>query len=337
MKLDGFIFRFDDEKYDSGYPAQHVAQDAGNIFLETGRSVGHRINPPEKSIINQNITVISQCQFISLGASEISKNALQITLYLATKFKAEVYIACISPTTEELVISEKLVNEAVKLLESEQISVIGSCGIGRPSEHILELSEEFNPNLIVMPIPYGERAETFDIESLGATVDLVMRKCRFPILLVRKPKFKSSELTKNMFLIIDKMENIKAAEFALTLGEKGSKLKLFSVTEKETVEKVEVLAEFLTVSEIGKGIIERVHKREIQSLINGIVDESKIRGIIIERMHLVGNRLKLILEEIKHEHTIIVLSARLEEGNFLGSEVENLVKFSKIPILLVKI
>jgi len=97
-----------------------------------------------------------------IEASEINENALQITLNLAKRFQAEVYVVCIAPTSEELAISEKLVDKAQKLIRSENISVIGSCDVGRPSEHILGLSEGFNPSLMVIPIPYGERTEAFD-------------------------------------------------------------------------------------------------------------------------------------------------------------------------------
>jgi nucleotide-binding universal stress UspA family protein len=269
-------------------------------------------------------------------ASEISENAIRITLNFAIKYIAEVYIACIAPTEKELRESEKLVNETVKLFESKNISVIGSCSIGYPSEHILELSDDFDPSLIVLPIPYGERAETFDIESLGATVDLVIRKSPFPILLVRKPKFKPSEIAKNMLLVVNKIENVKAPEFALRMGERGSKIKLLSITEKETVEKVQDLVQ-TTRSEFGKEILENIHKNEIQPLIHEILNEAKIRGIDVKRVHLVGNRVKLTLEEAEKKHTMILLSASLIDQQIFVTEVENVARFSKIPILILKI
>lgn len=269
-------------------------------------------------------------------ASEITENAVQITMNLAIKFQAEVYIACIAPTAEELVDSEKLVNETVKLLESQNVSVIGGCGVGYPSEHILGLSEDFNPDLIVMPILYGERSENFDIESLGTTVDLVIRKSPFPILLVRKPKFKPIDLTKNILIIVDKAQNIRAAEFVLSLVKRGTKLKLLSITEKEAAKKVNDLAQTIDSSELGKGTLEHVHKKEIQPLINGIIDEAKTRGIELKRIHLIGNRTKVILDEIKDKHTMIVISASLLEGKIFGHEVENIARFSKIPTLIVK-
>jgi len=271
-----------------------------------------------------------------MDASEISEHAIQITLGLAMRFRAKVYIVCIAPSSKELSVSERLINEAVKLLESLNVSVIGVCGIGRPSEHILELSREFNPSLIVMSIPYGERFETFDIESLGATGDLVLRKSPFPILFVRKPRYKPKDVTKNMLVILDKMEHLRAAEFALTLAERGSNIKLLSIVEKETVEKVKDLVQTFTDSEIRLAVLEDIHKREIQPLIAVMVDEAKTRGFDFERIYRVGKRVKIILGELKHKHTIILASSSLVEGDILDSEVENLVRFSKIPVLIVK-
>jgi nucleotide-binding universal stress UspA family protein len=271
-----------------------------------------------------------------LDASEISENAIQITVALAMRFRAEVYIACIAPSSEELKVSERLTNESVERLESLNVSVIGGCTIGRPSEHILELSKHFNPSLIVMPIPYGERSETFDIESLGATVDLIIRKSPFPILFVRKPIYKPKDIAKNILVIIDKLQHLRGAEVALTLGERGSTIKLLSITEKEKVETAKVLAQTIVDSEIGAGVLENAHKLEIQPLISVMNDEAKTRGINLERIHHVGNRVKMILNELKYKHTIIVASTSLIGGNILDSEVENLVRFSKIPVLIVK-
>ena len=157
-----------------------------------------------------------------------------------------------------------------------------------------------------------------------------------PILLVRRPKFKPSRLTKYVVLLIDKMENTKAAELALSLVERGSKLEVLSVTEKETVEKVENLTEVLTDSEIEEGTLESLHKKEIQSLIRGIAEEAQTRGIIIERTHLLSNKIEAVLEEVKHKHTMIVVHTTITQGKILTSEAENLARFSKIPVLIVK-
>ncbi|MBT8172334.1 universal stress protein [Candidatus Bathyarchaeota archaeon] len=305
--------------------------------------VDEKIRVFEQAIVNEEIELnppTIKKIFLAIDshekASNVSENATEITLNLAIRFKAEVYIACIAPTEEELAVSEKLVNEVVKLFESKKVPVIGSCGIGSASEHILGLSEKFDPSLIIMQIPYGERVETFDIESIGATVDLVIRNCSFPILLVRKPEFKASDITQNILLLVSKKENIKAAELALSLGAKGSKLKLLSITKKETVEKVENLVQTISRFELGKGVLEHIHKKEVQPLVNKIIDEAKNRGIKVERIHLIGDRIKITLELSKDKHTMMVLSHEIGERNILESEVENLIKLSKIPTLIVK-
>jgi len=77
-------------------------------------------------------------------------------------------------------------------------------------------------------------------------------------------------------------------------------------------------------------------KMEIQPLIKIIVDGAKAHGIDVERIFQVGTRAKLTLDELKYNHTLIVLSTSLVDGNILDSEVENLVRFSKIPVLIVK-
>ena len=307
------------------------------------KKIDEKIRAFEKAIITKEIELnpenIAKI-FLAIdshdNASEISKNAIKIALNIAIRFQAEVYIACISPTNEELKISEKLVEDNIKLFESKKISVTGSCSLGRPSEHIIELSLKFNPDLIIMTIPYGERTESFDIETLGSTVDLVIRKSSFPILLVRKPVFNAKDITKNILLVINKKENVKATEFALTLVEKGSKIKILSITEKQIAEKIENIVQTISKTDLEKETIKQVHKEEFQNLIYKISEKLKNQGIKIERIHLFGNWVKLILEEMKQNHTIIVLSTDAVENDFLVSEVENVVKRSKIPALIVK-
>jgi nucleotide-binding universal stress UspA family protein len=269
-------------------------------------------------------------------ATEINENALQITLNIAKKQQAEVNIACIAPTTEELKISEKLVKKALKLLKTEEIKVTGSCGYGHPSEKILEISNHYNPSLIVLPTPYGERAEPFNIESLGTSVDLILRKSPFPTLLVRKPKYPPSEIMNSILLIIDSNKTIKAAEWALTLAKDKTKMMLLSITEKDTIEKVEELAESLLESEIDKDIVKKIHQEENQDLINGIFHEAKSKGTKIEKKHIIGDKIRLILEEAKEKSTILILATTLEQNNVFENEVENICRLIQIPILIIK-
>jgi nucleotide-binding universal stress UspA family protein len=261
-------------------------------------------------------------------AIAINENALQISRNLALKYQAEVYVVCIAPTTEELKISKKLVRKAITLLESENITVTGSCAYGRPSEHILELSNQFNPSLIIMPTPYGERSETFNIESLGTSVDIILRKSPFPTLLVRKPIFPPNEIVKSILLIINSLKTIQA--------ENNSKIMILSITEKETMEKVEEITESLLDFEIDKDIVERLHRWEIRALTNGIVSEAETKGIEIEKKHRIGDRIRLTLEEAKQNHTIIILNTIIERDNILENEVENICRLSRIPILIIK-
>ncbi len=269
-------------------------------------------------------------------AVDINEYALQIVLNLAKKHKAEVYIACIAPTDEELKIAEKLVNKAVKFLERENISVTGSCGYGHPSEHILELSNHFNPSLIILPTPYGERSEPFNIESLGTSVDIILRKSPFPTLLVRKPIYPPKEIMKSILLLINSIKSTKVAEWTLTLAEEDSKIKLLSITEKEMVEKVEELAHTLLESKIDKGIVEHVHSKENQAIINTIFFGAKKRELQIETKHRIGDRIRLTLEEIEDEYTILILATIIEQDNVLENEVENICRLAKIPVLVIK-
>jgi len=174
------------------------------------------------------------------------------------------------------------------------------------------------------------------IESLGAIVDLVIRKSPFPILLVRKPVFPPNEIVKSILLLVDSLETIRAAELALTLAKKDSNLKLLSIIEKETVETVEELAETLLDSKIDKDVLELVHKKEAQGIINGIVFEAEKKAVKVAKVHLVGDRIRLVLEEAKKKHTIIISATSIFQGKLLDMDVENLIRFCQIPVLIIK-
>jgi len=72
-------------------------------------------------------------------------------------------------------------------------------------------------------------------------------------------------------------------------------------------------------------------------MIHGIINEGKNRGIEVDIVHLVGNMVKSILEEAENNHTMILLSASLIDEQILLSNVENIIRFSKIPLQLVPV
>jgi hypothetical protein len=61
------------------------------------------------------------------------------------------------------------------------------------------------------------------------------------------------------------------------------------------------------------------------------------KGIGIERRFRVGDEVTVTLEEMEKERSsMLILAAKPEKGNTIGSKVENLVRLSSIPILVVK-
>jgi nucleotide-binding universal stress UspA family protein len=269
-------------------------------------------------------------------ATEINENALQITSILAKKAQSEVFIICIAPTAIEIKISEKLVGRALKTLEKENIKVIGTCEFGHPSEKILEISNRYNPNLIILPTPYGERAEPFNIDSLGTSVDIILRKSPIPTLLVKKPKHPPNKILSSILLIIDSNKSTKAAEWALSLTKENSSLMLLTITEKETIEKVEELAKSVLEAEIDKDLLENIHKKENIEYSNKIIDDSRRKDIKIEKKHIIGDKIRLILRETEEKHTILVIGTTIEQDDVFEHEVENICRLIRIPILLVK-
>jgi len=137
--------------------------------------------------------------------------------------EAEVSVVCVATSTEEIENSPTLVSKAVEFLASQWITVKGRCREGYPSEHILKLAEEEKSGLIVIPSPYAEKAEKQCIESLGTTVEVVLRRASCPVILVRNLIPAPEEATKAILLPIHSVKAYRAAEWALALAEEGSK------------------------------------------------------------------------------------------------------------------
>jgi nucleotide-binding universal stress UspA family protein len=270
-------------------------------------------------------------------AFESNKSAVLLTSYLARRFKAKVYVVCVATTTEEIKKSDSTVFKAVELLDSQGIIVEGSCDEGYPSENILRLADREKPSVIIIPTPYAEKSEKPSIESLGTTVDIVLKRAPCPTILVKATVQKPENIMKVILLPINSVEEYTAAEWALTLVDYDSKIVLLNVVDKSSVKNTKEIAEELLEAKLDEDSIEGLIRKNVDILMGSISRRGHEESIRIERKFRSGDMTSVTLEEIqKEKSTILILSTKPETGNTIGSKVENIARLSSVPVLIVK-
>jgi nucleotide-binding universal stress UspA family protein len=268
---------------------------------------------------------------------ESSESTVLLTSYLARRFNATVSVVCVATSEEEIEESDSTVFRAVELLAYQGIGVEGSRGEGYPSENILRLAEKEEASVIIIPTPYAEKVEKPSVESLGTTIDIVLQRASCPTMLVKSPVQKPKDIVKNILLPIQSLEEYKAAKWALTLAEDDSRLLLLNVVAKSSVKTAKEIAERLLEAEIDEDSIAEILRKDVSTLMANIARRGHEKGIRIERRFRVGEETTVTLEEMEKERSsMLILSTKPEKGNTIGSKVENLVRLSSIPILIVK-
>jgi nucleotide-binding universal stress UspA family protein len=270
-------------------------------------------------------------------AYERSNSALMLASYLAKRFNAVVSLICVTVSEEEYNESNSTILRAVELLKSQGIKVEGSCGEGYPSENILTLAEKEKASIIIIPTPYAEKAERPCVESLGTTVDIVLKRAICPVILVKNPIEQPEDIMKNIILPIHSFEDFKAVEWAFTLAEDDSRILLLNVVDKSFVETTKEIAERLFEADINDISIERILGKDISNLLANIATKGKEKGVKIERQFRVLQEVIVTNKEIeKDKNSMLILMTKPEIGNTIGSTVENLARLSSIPVLIIK-
>ena len=104
--------------------------------------------PNKESIVLPKLKSILLALDAHSWAIESSKYSMDVASELSIKHGAFVQVVCMAVSDEEYEKSEKLVSEAVKSLESNNVSCSGLCIVGSPSKNILSLIESESHDLV---------------------------------------------------------------------------------------------------------------------------------------------------------------------------------------------
>jgi nucleotide-binding universal stress UspA family protein len=266
-----------------------------------------------------------------------SRSAVQFTAYLASRFSAAVHVLCVATRSDVVELSHSETAKTIELLEARGIAVTGMCIEGQPSDQILRSAESEGSNLIVIPTHYAETVEAPSSESLGTTLDIVVKRAPCPVLIIRQPLSQPEAACEVILFPIYNVAVHRAAEWALTLAETGARLTLLSILDKASLETTKEVVQHLVEDAISDASVERVLGKSIQPLKARLAAELGERGIQVTRTHIVGDRVTAILEERERgRHTLLVLQAEPQKSTLIGATAENLARASDIPVLVVK-
>ena len=115
--------------------------------------------------------------------------------------------------------------------------------VGESYEQILAAIAESQPDLVIVPCPYGRNLERIGTDSTGTVIDVLMARSPVPMLVVRNTYPLEAELFQHVLMVLmGENEAVPAAaRWAIGLTAPGGQLLLKLVLTQETFENVREL------------------------------------------------------------------------------------------------
>lgn len=128
---------------------------------------------------------------------------------------------------------------AIEIPGAEPISAEGEYAYDK----ILAAVETQRPQLVVLPCPFGRDFESVGADSAGTVIDVLLRRCAVPLLVIREPGQTLAAAAGELVLVVGSENESEPAAAALALGlmESGSRLTLNLLVSQEQVENIRQL------------------------------------------------------------------------------------------------
>jgi len=266
---------------------------------------------------------------------ESSRYSYKAACELSLRYDSEVQIICMALNEEEYYESEKLVQEAVAYLQNNKVESNGSCIIGTPSSNILKLMEEEKHDLIILPSPYAERVEKNSLESLGATVEILINKSITPLLLLTETDIDPGRITDKILIPIRGIEDIKTLEWALLLSNENSIINAFDIVSTDSVEEIRGVSLDLLEENINERLIETALRKNTAPLLKALRTLAQETGINIRISNKIGEIVSIVTDELPRGQTSLIMAnseTSMERGSLLVKES----KKNQVPLLIIK-
>ena len=118
---------------------------------------------------------------------------------------------------------------------------------GEPYDAILAALNEHSVDLVIVPCPFGRSFETIGTDSAGTVIDVLLARCKTPMLVIRREDQRLGPCTQDVSMILGgecDVENLAAA-WALGLAAESARVTLNLVIDKEQFENIRSIVEAL--------------------------------------------------------------------------------------------
>jgi hypothetical protein len=266
---------------------------------------------------------------------ESSRYSYKVACELSLKHNAFVQIICMAINNKEYNESKKLVDETVEYCNNKNVESQGSCIIGSPSDNILKLSEYEKHDLIILPSPYAERIEKDNLDSLGATVEILLNKSNVPIMLLTESHINPEKITEKILLPVQGRDDLPTVEWALFLSDKDTSINVLDAIRTDSIEEIKDVSLDLLDEDVNERLIEISLRKNTVPLLNALKEIAIEIGLKLLISKKVGDLSEIITNELTRKQTSLLIihsRASLEKGSILVKES----KKNKVPLLIIK-
>jgi nucleotide-binding universal stress UspA family protein len=204
---------------------------------------------------------------------------------------------------------------------------------------ILQAATSHQPQLIVIPVPYGHDYAVLKGESLGSTVDMLLLESPCPVLCVRDllDEANLAEALSHPLIpaTIDSTSTLQAAGWAFRAASMGGRIRVLGLVDEDVLNEAKQLIDqdadaALTFVEQAQ----RAINRELGSAFATIQQEAYGRGIEVGVETVVG-RFVPAVEKAMHDRPHLVIWGRQKDHNCPSfHRAADLILASRWPVLI---
>ncbi len=210
------------------------------------REVDESIRMFERSQVGPAATItpiIPQRVLLALDGSPQDETGIRAANYLRERFQ-----------TETLIIDarDQATGGRVDLAVSRTASIAGSKslerGDGEAYEVILQAIKDHELDLLIVPCPFGRTFEHVGADSAGTVIDVLLSRCRLPMLVIRRDDQDLSKAVGTVSMIVGSECDVesRAAAWVFALASESATVTLNLVVEKEQFENIRSIVEVLS-------------------------------------------------------------------------------------------
>lgn len=205
----------------------------------------------------------------------------------------------------------------------------------RSFEQILETCAARGPELIIVPAPYLDDYTKLGDASVGANLDVLMRRAHVPLLVVRKPGVEPEACLANALLPITPYgpATAEAAAWMLTIVRSGANLRLLASVEHGEMQDVATQSLDLDLPGVDAEKLAGLRRPELAGLIAELQRRTAEAGLGCRLMVRGGDALETTRELANDAPGLLVLASCAQP--FIELRNLALVRCSTNPVLIV--